>query len=145
MPNGRFRPVAKSVFISATPSPSASRSRTILFGLGPEAPAFRCRAFAIQPSMLLAGLVSVVASETRTSPLGRTSSQRGWSSPDPNRVTVNPAGAVGWTFAGQPTALRALSVGRPPVLGSGRIGLGPNPTKGSIEPCEQAARARPAA
>jgi hypothetical protein len=39
MPKGERRPVRKGVFTSATPSPSASRSRVIRSALGTPAPA----------------------------------------------------------------------------------------------------------
>jgi hypothetical protein len=74
MPNGDINPVRKSVFSSATPSPSASRSRTILLGLGVTAPAFfmnRPWKKPLMPSDLPLGLGGALVSATRMSPLGR--------------------------------------------------------------------------
>ncbi|WP_308238227.1 hypothetical protein [Phenylobacterium sp. J367] len=76
MPNGCFRPVAKSVRVSATPSPSASRSRTILFGLGLAEPTFFISIFWKKPRIpwldLPALLGSDALSAASTSPFGRT-------------------------------------------------------------------------
>ena len=42
MPKGEFRPFRNTVFTSATPSPSASRSRVMRLALGTAAPARAC-------------------------------------------------------------------------------------------------------
>src|SRR4051812_28005445 len=64
-------------------------------------------------------------SATSTSPLGSTSSQRGWSRPLANAATASPCAAFGVAFAGQPLAVAMLMVGMRDLLGAGRVGLGP--------------------
>jgi hypothetical protein len=77
MPNGRFSPWAKIALVSATPSASESRSSMILLGLSCRAPARFWTSWATQSLKVLGGLGSDEDSAARTSPLGRTSSQRG--------------------------------------------------------------------
>ena len=74
MPNGEFSPVRKTVLISATPSPSASRSSVMRFALGTPAPARFMHYLMIQPLMPLcsSGRAGALVSATSTSPFGST-------------------------------------------------------------------------
>ncbi len=76
MPNGRVRPWANSMRLSATPSPSESRSRKILLGLGLAEPTFFINIFWKKPLIpwfdLSAADGSDADSATSTSPFGRT-------------------------------------------------------------------------
>ena len=79
MPNGDARSVRKAVRNSATPSPSASRSRLMRLALGVAAPAFfivRFMNHARRP-FFSAGFGGALVSATSTSPFGSTYSQRG--------------------------------------------------------------------
>ena len=60
--------------VSATPSPSASRSSVMRLALGTPAPAFFITCFMIQPLMPLpsSGFGGALVSATSTSPLGST-------------------------------------------------------------------------
>lgn len=96
----------KRVRISATPSPSASRSRVMRLADGTPAPARFMTHCMTRPLMpwLPCGLGGALLSATSTSPLGKTSSQRGWSSPVASAVTCRPGNDWGWVPAGQPCA-----------------------------------------
>ncbi len=74
MPNGELMPSRKTVFVSAVPSPSASRSSEIRFGLGVPAPACFITSFMIQPFTPLpsSGFGGALVSATSTSPFGST-------------------------------------------------------------------------
>src|SRR3989344_3161413 len=148
MPKGCLSPLAKLVLVSATPSPSASRIRTIRLALGLAEPTFFMSIFWKKPLIpwfdLPALLGSVADSAARTSPFGSTSSQRGWSRPSAKRVTVNPGGALGAAPADQPTTSGTPMVGIRLLFGAFSGGLGPKPTKGSLDPLEQPAAARKA-
>ena len=63
-----------TVRVSATPSPSASRSSVMRFALGVAAPAFFMKNFIIAPLKPLpsSGLGGALVSATSTSPLGST-------------------------------------------------------------------------
>ncbi len=79
--------------VSATPSPSASRSSVMRFALGTPAPALAITCFMTQPLMPLpSSFGGAFVSATSTSPLGRTWSQRGWARPVAKAVTVRPRG-----------------------------------------------------
>ena len=87
MPNGECeRRRANTVRVSATPSPSASRSSVMRLALGWPAPAFFISSFMNQPLMPLpsSGLGGALVSATSTSPLGSTYSQRGCCKPSAN-------------------------------------------------------------
>jgi len=113
MPNGEFNASMKTVFVSATPSPSASRSSTMRLAVGAPAPAFFCTDFITLPLSPLAssGLGGALVSATSTSPLGSTNSQRGWLRFVANALTATPAGAAGFSSAGQPLAGATCIVG----------------------------------
>ena len=68
-----------AVRVSATPSPSPSRSSVMRSALGPAEPAFFIDRLKNQPRTPLAssGLGGALVSATSTSPLGNTCSQRG--------------------------------------------------------------------
>ncbi len=74
MPNGEFSPCRKTLRVSATPSPSASRSKVIRLALGTPAPAFFMISFVMKALMPLpsSGLGGALLSATSTSPLGST-------------------------------------------------------------------------
>ena len=72
MPNGEFRPFRNTERVSATPSPSASRSSVIRFALGTAAPARFIAMPMIQPLMPPPARGGALVSATSTSPFGRT-------------------------------------------------------------------------
>ena len=79
MPKGEFSPLRKIERVSATPSPSTSRSRVIRLALGTAAPAFFMKNFmknALMP-FSSSGRFGALVSATSTSPFGNTNSQRG--------------------------------------------------------------------
>src|SRR5215510_14053904 len=104
MPNGDIRFDRKTVRVSATPSPSASRSSVIRLALGTPPPAFLWYFLKNHPfrPVLSLGRGGAFVSATSTSPLGRTYNQRGWSSPVANAVTAAPGAACGAWPLGQP-------------------------------------------
>ena len=51
MPKGEFSPVRNGVLTSATPSPSASRSRVMRFADAPPAPTLSIRCRSTQPAI----------------------------------------------------------------------------------------------
>ena len=74
MPKGDFNPSIKAERVSATPSPSLSRSRVMRLALGTPAPA-RFLNIAMNQSLIpfwSAALGGAFDSATSTSPLGRT-------------------------------------------------------------------------
>ena len=79
MPNGELRSLRKTVRVSATPSPSESRSRVMRLALGTAAPAWPRMRPAIQPLIPLSASSrgGALVSATSTSPFGSTWSQRG--------------------------------------------------------------------
>jgi hypothetical protein len=83
MPNGERRFSRKTARVAALPSVPMPRSRVIRFALGVPAPARFMNCFISQPLTPLpsSGLGGAFVSATRTSPLGSTVSQRGWSRP----------------------------------------------------------------
>src|SRR3954467_6919792 len=99
------------------------------------------------PVLVLSPLLGgPAASAASTSPLGSTSSQRGCSRPSAKRTTLNPAGALGAAPAGQWTTSGMPISGIRLVWGAASGGLGPKPTRGSLEPCAaQPAKASAAA
>src|SRR5271163_1256319 len=73
-------------------------------------------------------------SATRTSPLGSTSIQRGWSRLRANALTLRPSAATGVCPSDQPLAVGILSVGIAPCgFAAGISGL--LPQAGSCVPC----------
>ena len=80
MPKGEFSPFRNTLLVSATPSPSASRSSMMRFGLGTPAPArFMAQIITsplIQPitppAPACSSCFGVLVSATSTSPFGRT-------------------------------------------------------------------------
>src|SRR4029450_6810302 len=64
--------------------------------------------------MLLGGPAICVASAMRTSPLGSTLIQRGWSRSFANALTLSPGAAVGFCPSLQPCAVGILRVGMAP-------------------------------
>lgn len=69
------------------------------------------------------------ALDARTSPFGRTYSQRGCSSPAAKAATVVPGAAVGVRSAGQPFAGAMCTVGMRVGFGGGSAGSGPTPAE----------------
>jgi hypothetical protein len=133
MPKGDFNPSMNCVRCSATPSPSASRSNTMRLALGTDAPAsfINClRTSALMP-LPSSGRSGALVSATRTSPLGSTSSQRGWFRPLANAPTRKPAAAVGVLPSGQPLAGAICTVGIRLLFGSGSCGYGPSLAAGA--------------
>src|SRR6185436_13905625 len=127
MPKGELRPERKTVLVSATPSPLESRSRVMRLGVGTAAPAFFIACPMKKPRMPLpsSGRSGALVSATSTSPLGRTCSQRGWSSPVAKACTLSPGAAVGDPPPLQPTASAIFSVGNSGVSGFSSTGIGP--------------------
>ncbi len=74
MPNGEFSASMNTVFVSAMPSPSASRSSTMRLAVAAPAPALFITAFMTAPVSPFAssGLGGELVSATSTSPLGST-------------------------------------------------------------------------
>ena len=64
-------------------------------------------------------------SATRTSPLGKTVGQRGWSSPVAKAVTARPCAACGFAPSLQRTTRAMLTVGISVGFGGGRVGFVP--------------------
>src|SRR3979411_1378393 len=128
MPNGECRPSINTLLVSATPSPSASRSRVMRFGLATPAPARPSTIFVIQPLMPLvsSGFGGALVSATSTSPLGRTESARGWSSPVAKAFTAIPLAATGFPPAGQPPGGGKVAGGGDESAGRGQRGRGPH-------------------
>src|SRR5258705_12904366 len=118
MPNGELSPLMNAVRVSATPSPSVSRSNVIRFALGTPAPALPIRNFAIFALRPLpsSGLEGALVSATSTSPLGSVYTQRGCSSPVAKAATAKPDAATGLTPAGQPLAGAIFTVGTNDVV-----------------------------
>ena len=79
MPKGELRFSNKAVRVSATPSPSTSRSSVMRLALGTPAPARFITSFIAQALMPLApsGRGGALLSATSTSPLGKAITQRG--------------------------------------------------------------------
>ncbi len=145
MPNGECRPSSSAQRWSATPSPSVSRSSVMRFALGTAAPAQDITMPIIQPFTPLrsSGLGGAFVSATSTSPLGSTSSQRGWSRPLANNATRVPGAGCGIAPAGQPFAGAMLTVGNIVLFGAGNAGVGPLPAEtGSLAISLQAESAR---
>ena len=95
------------------------------FALVPMARARRMVAWAAWSISVLGGLGCSLDSATSTSPLGRTSIQRGWSSPEAKALTASP-GAVSGTWPGShPLAVGIFSVMMPCRLASGMVGAVP--------------------
>ncbi len=72
------------------------------FALGTPAPAIFCTCFMAKLFSPVVSLGGALLSATSTSPLGRTYSQRGWSSPSANRSTAKPGAARGLLALGPP-------------------------------------------
>ena len=134
----------KTVRVSATPSPSTSRSRLMRFALGTPAPARFITIFANQALMPppLSRRGGALLSATSTSPLGSTYNQRGCCSPVANGVTAVPGAPMGWVPWGQPWAGATLTVGIKDGFGGGRLMPVPMPAViGSLAVSPQAASA----
>ncbi len=112
MPKGEFSPCSRADRVSATPSPSASRSSTIRLGLGvPEPAVFMIRPMKkprIPSDRFFAG---PSVSATSTSPFGRTSNQRGCCRPVAKAATASPGAGVGVRPGAQPSAGATLTRG----------------------------------
>src|SRR5687767_9975378 len=132
MPNGELSPSANVERVSATPSPSASRSSVMRFALGTPEPASFMNFFIAQPLTPLpsSGRGGALDSATSTSPLGNTCSQRGCDRPDANALTRMPLAATGVLPLGQPLAGAILTVGINVLFGGGSVGCGPSPALG---------------
>ncbi len=74
MPIGELRPVRNTERVSATPFPSASRSKVMRLALGTAAPAYFMPIFINQPMMprSISGCGGASVSATSTSPFGST-------------------------------------------------------------------------
>jgi hypothetical protein len=73
MPNGEFKSFRKTERVSATPSPSLSRTRVMRFALGTAAPARFMAMPTNQPRMPpLSSFGGALDSAISTSPFGRT-------------------------------------------------------------------------
>jgi hypothetical protein len=74
MPKGELSPVRKAVRVSATPSPSASRSSVMRLALGTAPPAFFWNTLKKKPliPLLSSGRGGALVSATSTSPFGST-------------------------------------------------------------------------
>jgi hypothetical protein len=131
MPKGEFNPSRNTERVSATPSPSASRSRVMRLALGTAAPAFFMMAFIARPlrPFMSSGRGGAFVSATSTSPLGSTYTQRGCSRPRAKAVTRVPGPALGCAPAGQPLAGAMSTVGIREGLGGGSCGSGPIPAE----------------
>src|SRR5215475_13583399 len=127
MPNGEFNPSRNTVLVSATPSPSASRSRVMRLALGTPAPAQLCTFLNTAPltPLMPAEFGGAFVSATRTSPLGRTWSHRGCSRPLAKALTARSDAGFGRASLGQPFAGAMLTVGMGGGLGAGKVGLAP--------------------
>ena len=77
----------------------------------------------IQPftpsNFLRSGRSGAFVSATRTSPLGSTCSQRGWSSPVAKGATESPSAPTGRAPSGQPRAFATLTTGTSELFGGG--------------------------
>src|SRR3954464_993828 len=129
MPKGELSPLRNVARVSATPSPSASRSKVMRLALGTPDPAFFWNSLKKNPLIPRPSLgrTGPLVSATRTSPLGNNVIQRGWSRPVAKAATRRPGAAIGVAPAGQPTAGEILSTGIGASSGGGRIGAGPMP------------------
>src|SRR5882672_3782248 len=128
MPNGDLRSCRNTLRFSATPSPSASRNRTIRLGLGTRAPARAISLPCTQERTPLDGSVpGELVSATSTSPLGSTYNQRGCCRSVANAATASPGAAVGVSPAPHGLAGATLIVGTSECSGSGIAGFGPTP------------------
>src|SRR5262245_47322654 len=141
MPNGELSPSRNGARVSATPSPSLSRSSVMRFALGTAEPARFMNAPIARPLRPFpsAGRFGAAVSATSTSPLGSTYTQRGCSKPPANAVTVPPAAERGMVPSGHPFAGATLMVGISVWFGSGSVGSGPT-CRGSVAFSPQAAR-----
>src|SRR5262245_29077650 len=148
MPNGALSPDRKIVRSSATPSPSASRSSERRFLLGAAPPAFFWYLLKNQPliPLLFWGRGGAFVSATRTSPLGRTYTQRGCSSPCAKAATAVPCAACRFVPGAQPFAFTTLITGISDRSSGGKTGWGPVPAlTGSRADAPQAAALNAAA
>src|SRR3990167_2034266 len=130
MPKGEFKPLSSTERMSATPSPSVSRSRVMRLALGTAAPARFITHPLTQALMPVGGaaLGGALGSAPHTPPLGSTSSQRGWSRSRAKACTRRPGAGVGMAPAGQPRAGAMFTVGISARLGAGKAGLLPEPS-----------------
>ena len=130
MPKGECRPFRNTLRVSATPSPSTSRSSVMRSALGTPAPAFAMTLPITQartPDCLVSGVCGLFDSATSTSPFGSTYSQRGWSRPWARACTSSPCAACGLAPSGQPFAGAMSTVGIRLRFGAGNCGAGPMP------------------
>src|SRR5205814_7500892 len=129
MPEGAVTLRRKTVRVSATLSPSASRSKVMRFALGAAPPAFFWNFLKKYPRipLLSSGRAGALVSATSTSPLGSTYTQRGCSSPCAKATTDVPSAAMGFPAGGQPLAATTLTRGMRDLLGGGNEGWAPWP------------------
>ncbi len=111
---------------SAAPSPSPSRSSTILSGEGPPAPTRPMNSFmkkVVTPLPPSRG--GELVSATSTSPFGSVSKVRGWSSFSAKRLTARPLAGAGASPGPQPMGLARPTLGKNSVSASTSSGFLP--------------------
>src|SRR5262245_6801217 len=98
------------------------------FAFSTMAPERRCTMFSTMARGDQEATGSVAASATRTSPLGKTCSQRGCFSPLAKAATWSEAAALGvWPICQGSLATDQLTVGSQLRLAAGRLGCSPYP------------------